>query len=327
MSRRMDPPHDERPAQRRRLARDVPAEPRQDQHQIIQETLLQQCMGLDGIMGHILSCLDVSDVVRSQRVNQRWKGLGEKATLPKKDFQDGDELREAAKKYCDGKEGKNEVGRTYGYPINTWRVGHVEDFDSVFKGQATFNECIGDWDMSSAKTTAHMFCGARSFNQDLSQWTTSQVKDMQGMFRAARAFNKPLNTWDTSRVKNMSCMFVFAECFNQSLNTWDTSHVKNMSSMFKDTHDFNKELDSWDTSQVRDMSNMFHNAAWFDQPLDSWDTSQVVDMSRMFYRASFKKNLGGWNTDSLVEYGDFVAKTNFWGELPPGMDRDVAFGR
>ena len=60
--------------------------------------------GVDEIVLRVLTFFDVSDVVKSKRVNKRWQKLCQEAVdtnfPPKKKFKTNKELRGAVKKYC-----------------------------------------------------------------------------------------------------------------------------------------------------------------------------------------------------------------------------------
>jgi surface protein len=268
----------------------------------------------DGLVLNVLFFLDLSNLVRSTRVNKRWKALctttidaeyGNKQGN-KQAFESNDELCDAVEKYCNAlvavRDGKNtvsmeEVACKYGYPIGRWDVSQVDDFSFVFAYMSEFNEYIGSWDVSSAVSMEYMFQYAASFNQDLSGWNTSKVGDMEGMFKGAEAFNQPLASWDTKNVFNMATMFYDAASFDQCLHVWDTSHVQDMHNMFFGASAFNQSLSGWNTSQVKDMQGMFANATSFNQSLDGWITSKVTDMSYMFVEAtSFNQNVDHFDT-------------------------------
>lgn len=164
----------------------------------------------DDVGAHIMSFLDVSDVVRSKRVNKQWQRFCQMAIQA--NFQPQDNyyfygrhtLRDMVLIYCNyHKDDIDKIGRTYGYPINKWSVVCVEKFDSLFAFCGNFNEYIGDWDVSNAKAMVGTFWGARSFNKPLEKWRTSQVTDMHRTFEKASSFNQKLDTWDTSQVKTM----------------------------------------------------------------------------------------------------------------------------
>jgi surface protein len=94
----------------------------------------------DNVAFHIVSFFDVSDVTKSKRVNKSWKLLCEHAIKlnfqPKRAFCGKWELKDTAARYCEHhKDNIDEIGRTYGYPINKWDVSQVEDFSGLFKRQ------------------------------------------------------------------------------------------------------------------------------------------------------------------------------------------------
>lgn len=81
-------------------------------------------------------------------------------TLVQYPFTTTDELRVAVAEYF-SQDGSNtsQLAARYGYPINTWNVGMIQDFNRLFSGQSNFNEPIHQWDMSNAKNLRLMFEG------------------------------------------------------------------------------------------------------------------------------------------------------------------------
>ena len=206
-------------------------------------TCVSHVVDCDDTFGMVLSFCDISDLLSFKFFNKRWKSLCNTSIdhnfKPKKVFENGRELRDAVHEYCSFIEDFDKVCSIYGYPINKWQVGKVQDFSKVFHREC-FNEYIGDWDTSNATSFCCMFDGAVTFNQDLSKWDTSKVTNMSKMFRSAVCFNQPLDSWDTSNVTNMQSMFESAADFNQPLESWDMHNVRNTSSMFKKAGSFNQ---------------------------------------------------------------------------------------
>ena len=163
------------------------------------------------------------------------------------------------------------VAQTYGWPMNSWRVGSVTDMSNLFNGMEDFNEDIYDWVTSSVTNTDYMFHGATSFNGDVSAWSMSSVTTMVGMFRGAKSFNGSLSTWQTSNVTNMSNMFNGAKSFNSDLSAWNTSNVINMKYMFGGATSFNQNLCAWgDKCQYDDAFDIFVNSG-----CTYWSTPKV----------------------------------------------------
>ena len=48
------------------------------------------------------------------------------------------------------------IGRTYGWPMNSWCVGNVTDMSELFHNMYTFNEDISDWNTSSVTSMNRM---------------------------------------------------------------------------------------------------------------------------------------------------------------------------
>jgi len=137
------------------------------------------------------------------------------------------------------------IGQTYGWPMNSWCVGHVEDMSYLFSRMGTFNEDINGWNTSSVTDMQHMFSYAKAFNRDLSNFDTSRVIYMFAMFWGAAAFNGDVSSFDTSSVTSMGYMFESAPSFNQDVSNFDISRVIDMSFMFYYARSFNQDLCSW----------------------------------------------------------------------------------
>jgi len=188
-----------------------------------------------------------------------------------------------------------EIGQTYGWPMNSWCVGKVENMYSLFEDMETFNEDISDWDTLSVTTMRNMFRRAKAFNQDMSKWNTSSVTDMKSMFDQANAFDQDLSNFDTSQVTTMKAMFFDASLFNGDVSSFNTSKVTDMKNMFQQARSFNQDVSNFDTSSVIRMSFMFQDARSFNQDVSSFDTSSVVFLGAMFYNAkAFNQDLCGW---------------------------------
>ena len=220
-------------------------------------------------------------------------------------FTNGTELKTAVNDYitqnCTTTNKTCEVGQTYGYPMNNWRVEMVRDMSVLFFDQTQngfyekFNETISDWDTSRVTNMQLMFTVAKSFDSDLSKWNTSSVTDMSFMFSGATAFNSDISLWDTSKVTSMEEMFSGATSFNGNLSAWNTSNVTNMGGMFNGATSFNGNLSARNTSNVSNMFGMFADATSFNSDISSWDISSVGDMEEMFFNAaSFNQDLCAW---------------------------------
>ena len=218
---------------------------------------------------------------------------------PTKCFVDKGELLGAINKYmtmevCPGNR-DCEVGREYGWPMNTWCVSNIKDMSELFYNRGGFNEDISDWNVSLVTNMYGMFHYATAFNGDLSSWDVSSVTDMSWMFIAATAFNGDLSSWDVSSVTDLSWMFYSATAFNGDLSSWDVSFVTDMSWMFSGATAFNGDLSRWDVSSIFGMTDMFSYATAFNGDLSSWDISSVDNMNGMFYNAtSFNHDLCAW---------------------------------
>ena len=49
-----------------------------------------------------------------------------------------------------------DIGQTYGWPMNSWCLGNVNDMSYLFQYMDTFNENISDWNTSSVTSMKYM---------------------------------------------------------------------------------------------------------------------------------------------------------------------------
>ena len=87
---------------------------------------------------------------------------------PKQPFTNTPELHEAVSAYLRSQESPDsEVASTYGWPIGSWDVSALTDFDQTFDTRReplawSFNEHLSGWNTSRATSMAYMFRGALS---------------------------------------------------------------------------------------------------------------------------------------------------------------------
>ena len=109
-------------------------------------------------------------------------------------------------------------------------------------------------DTSLIEDMQSLFFNNSSFNGKINCWDTSNVSNMFGTFRAADAFNQNIGDWDVSKVTNMENMFLSIDNFNNgdnaSIGNWDVSNVINMNTMFIGAKVFNQNLSGWNVSKV-----------------------------------------------------------------------------
>jgi Mycoplasma protein of unknown function, DUF285 len=95
----------------------------------------------------------------------------------------------------------SEIAVMYGYPIGTWDVSRVNNFDRVFANDRnqTIDPTLGPSVPSG-------------FDDDLSLWDTSNAVTMIGMFQGATSFSgKGLEKWSVSKVNS---------CLNSRATLW-----------------------------------------------------------------------------------------------------------
>jgi len=126
----------------------------------------------------------------------------------------------------------------YGYPIGTWDVSKIADFEDAFspvvraslearKRLKAFDEDLSGWNMSSAVTIARMFCGCTKFNGDVSTWDVSRVEDMEATFCRCTNFNRDLSRWNVCSVKLAYYLFWGTFKFRGDVSSWKTFLVRN----------------------------------------------------------------------------------------------------
>ena len=136
-------------------------------------------------------------------------------------FPDKTTLQNAVRDYIDQSCKTNStcaVGKTWGWPINTWCTKLVTDMSWLFYNKGSFNEDISGWDVGLVTTMSFMFNNAYAFNQDISGWDVGLVTSMEYMFGNASAFNQDTSGWDVGTVTHMGGMFEYASSFNRVIS-------------------------------------------------------------------------------------------------------------
>ena len=77
---------------------------------------------------------------------------------------------------------ETQIKPRYGWPMNEWCTGLVDDMQLLFVGKRDFNEDISDWDTSRVTNLYETFSFAESFTGDISRWDVSKVWKMFGLF-------------------------------------------------------------------------------------------------------------------------------------------------
>jgi Mycoplasma protein of unknown function, DUF285 len=191
----------------------------------------------------------------------------------------------------------SEIAVMYGYPIGTWDVSRVTNFDRVFANDrnqmidpmlgpsvpSSFDDDLSLWDTSNAVTMIGMFQGATSFSgKGLEKWSVSKVDDFSFMFEFARNFVGNVSAWNTSSAVNMRALFRHAEIFNGDVSHWNVSRVETMTDMFNHAYEFEGgDLRTWNTSSVLLFDGVFSNAWLFSGKVSTWDTRKAISMEFM----------------------------------------------
>ena len=187
------------------------------------------------------------------------------------------------------------------YPVRTdltkWDMSSVTSLRSMFSGNITFNQPIGNWNVSSVTDMNTVFSGATAFNQPIGNWNVSNANMMGSMFRGATTFNQPIGNWNVSKVTNMDSMFAGAAAFNYPIGNWNVSNVTNMNFMFGVATTFNQPIGNWNVSKVTNMSGMFYGATAFNQDLSSWAAKFHVNV---FLGEFFLNN--AWGTTNYDKF-------------------------
>jgi surface protein len=122
------------------------------------------------------------------------------------------------------------VAMRYGYPMNTWDVGRVSNFSTMFDGKrnvllkSTFNEDLSNWNVSSAVDMFRMFATLDLYEGlGLEFWDVSNVKTIRGMFHEAYNFEGNIASWQVGNVESFTRTFSECRKFNIDISSWDTS--------------------------------------------------------------------------------------------------------
>jgi Mycoplasma protein of unknown function, DUF285 len=190
----------------------------------------------------------------------------------------------------------SDVAVLHGYPIGSWDVSRITNFDRVFdpdrgttlvnnlnpSRQTIFDADLGGWDTSHAVSMKGMFAASNEFvGQGLERWSVSKVIDFSFMFGWAVKFNGDLSQWDTSNATSMEAMFLGASAFDGNLSLWNVSRVNSMAHMFFTASVYKGgDLTQWDVSSVVNMNSLFAAAEGFSGNVSIWDTRRVTDMKK-----------------------------------------------
>lgn len=86
-----------------------------------------------------------------------------------------------------------------GQDFAAWNVSSGTDFQYMFQ-YTNLSPNIGGWNMSNALTLDSMFEGNANFDDDLSAWDVSSVMDMDYLFNGCVSFYADISGWNISNV-------------------------------------------------------------------------------------------------------------------------------
>lgn len=165
-------------------------------------------------------------------------------------FTTADELKAAIDGYWqDSRNKSSTVATLYGYPMATWCVDYIDNFDDLFSvdrnpALVDFDLPLAGWNTSSVRTMSRTFRGLRFFNQDLN-FDAGKVQSMVGTFGFCERFNGDIRGWDVSRVEDFTAMFFQARSFRRNLSYWNVSSAKTLLSMFRNAAAYQTSLCPW----------------------------------------------------------------------------------
>jgi len=198
--------------------------------------------------------------------------------------------------------------------------------ESMFKGNASFNNGGDSWNVSNVKNMKKMFNNATSFNQDIGGWNVSKVTTISNMFDNAQSFDQDLRFWpvgdvssaseyglnsghsDSTYFSSSSLTYFYAK--GRPFSDTDLEHA--VESWFSDStaaENIYGDISDWNTSEVTDMEKLFHDKI-FNEDISDWDVSKVTTIRKMFKGSTFNRNIKDWNlanvdrTGGLDEYGN-----------------------
>ncbi|KAL3943508.1 MAG: hypothetical protein SGBAC_002433 [Bacillariaceae sp.] len=260
------------------------------------------------------------------------------------------ELRMAVDRFLQDESPTSDLAAKYGWPINSWCVGELDDFSYLFRAQVgdggspvrltSFNEDISAWDVSNGRFFNEMFLGA-NFNQDLSRWNVGNAIDMERMFDDS-SFTGDLSSWDVKNVKNtkfmfrnarnfrsdlskwqfapdtMEGMFFNAEAFSSDLNGFDVSNVRDFAGVFSGASSFNGDISEWKMEGAERLDNLFKDAELFNGDLSKWSVKPSSMESTFYGTSSFtggSRGLQNWDTSEVNDMGGLFAFSKFQADI------------
>jgi len=207
-----------------------------------------------------------------------------------------------------------------GQGLDTWDVGRMTTFESVFEDANAFSGYLGNWNILADGTNINFrkfFKNCNNFaGQDLHQWDVSGVNDWRETFvntnvnfalthpnyweirdgisagRIQSPFSgTPFNGGQASGVGGRNAEFKIGT---------DPTKSWNLERFFRGCSDFNQDISTdsvngyWVMTRVTDINNLLHTCGSFDQELTNWDVSNVTNASALFLGCSSFTN-GGVN--------------------------------
>jgi len=171
-------------------------------------------------------------------------------------FADNAELGAAVREYVKDPSATSTVAATYGYPIGTWCVDQVTNFNSIFKAQKSFGESFFLL-AGRVMTVVVVLHGVTSAADDNNhQWVILQYQSSNSSFLTvfARLFSSFAATTTCTASTNNTLHTIFLT--DDDLEGWNTTGATQMRSMFEGAESMAKSIDNWDVSNVEDMGLM-----------------------------------------------------------------------
>ena len=248
-------------------------------------------------------------------------------------FRSHEELMDAVDAYYWDNSPTTNVSLFYGWPMGSWCVSRLRDFQELFHTQREHNMHIyGDRDdddvdvgvggvdivnstndnvanNATEASTLAMEKIAAYFSHDLGNWDMSKAKYLGAMFKGVQnmsARSWGIERWNTVRATSIKSMFENttwgAGDESPDLSQWDVSLAIQFDSLFRNSNIRTANIAGWNTGKVRRMEHFTNGAPLFNDDLSRWDTSSVETLKWAFKGArSFNSDLSQWDVSNVQE--------------------------